>query len=201
MNDHHRNDISERLAELCADYAMGHIDDAGMKELETLDPDRTARRAFEAAAAEIDLDHARSQPADMPQGLLDKLYAEIPGTPETRPGKPSARSVAPIAARLTWIPWTLAAASIALATVVMLSNNQAPRPSPAQARQELIQQTAPEELLRYTWTATDDPAVEGAVTGDLVWDDVTQRGYMKISGLAVNDPAQSQYQLWIFDAT
>jgi anti-sigma-K factor RskA len=47
--------------------------------------------------------------------------------------------------------------------------------------------------------ATKDPAAAGA-TGDVVWDPVTQRGFIHFVGLAHNDPAANQYQIWIFDA-
>ena len=33
----------------------------------------------------------------------------------------------------------------------------------------------------------------------MVWDPVTQRGFMHFAGLCRNDPAAHQYQLWIFD--
>jgi anti-sigma-K factor RskA len=46
--------------------------------------------------------------------------------------------------------------------------------------------------------ATKDPAAAG-VTGDVVWDPATQRGFLHFSGLAANDPAVHQYQIWIFD--
>jgi anti-sigma-K factor RskA len=50
------------------------------------------------------------------------------------------------------------------------------------------------------WTSTDDPAGRG-VSGDVVWSDARQAGYMRFTGLAINAPELSQYQLWIFDAT
>jgi len=36
--------------------------------------------------------------------------------------------------------------------------------------------------------------------GDVVWDPRQQRGYLRLRGYVPNDPAQSQYQAWIFDA-
>jgi hypothetical protein len=49
------------------------------------------------------------------------------------------------------------------------------------------------------WSATDDPAAEGA-EGAVIWNDDEQAGLMRFRGLAANDPATAQYQLWIFDA-
>lgn len=39
-----------------------------------------------------------------------------------------------------------------------------------------------------------------SVTGDVVWDNERQRGFLRLSGVVVNEPARAQYQLWIFDA-
>ena len=36
-------------------------------------------------------------------------------------------------------------------------------------------------------------------TGDIVWSDAKQAGYIRITGLPKNDPTKSQYQLWIVD--
>jgi Anti-sigma-K factor rskA len=37
-------------------------------------------------------------------------------------------------------------------------------------------------------------------TGDVVWDNERQRGFLRLQGLAPNDPHAGRYQLWIFDA-
>lgn len=49
------------------------------------------------------------------------------------------------------------------------------------------------------WSATDDPAAGGA-EGAVVWNGTVQAGVMRFRGLQPNDPATTQYQLWIFDA-
>ncbi len=53
-------------------------------------------------------------------------------------------------------------------------------------------------LLQLSWLATADSNAVGA-TGDVTWSARAQHGVMRIAGLAVNDPARWQYQLWIFD--
>ena len=68
-------------------------------------------------------------------------------------------------------------------------------PTPAEERAALL---AKSDSLKVTFGATKDPAAAG-VTGDVVWDPDTQRGFMHFVGLAPNDPALRQYQLWIFD--
>jgi hypothetical protein len=69
-------------------------------------------------------------------------------------------------------------------------------PTPAEERAALL---AKADSLKSSLGATKDPAAAG-VTGDAVWDPVTQRGFLHFAGLAPNDPAVHQYQIWIFDA-
>jgi anti-sigma-K factor RskA len=64
-------------------------------------------------------------------------------------------------------------------------------------RQRLID-TAP-DLARGTWGSGN--VKEVVPTGDIVWSDSKQAGYMRLSGLPVNDANQQVYQLWIFDET
>ena len=57
-----------------------------------------------------------------------------------------------------------------------------------------------DDVVRIPWTAAGDPSADGA-SGEVVWSDRWQQGYLRVRGLAANDPQASQYQLWIFDAT
>jgi Anti-sigma-K factor rskA len=70
-------------------------------------------------------------------------------------------------------------------------------PTPAEERAALL---AKADTLKITLGATKDPGSAG-MTGDVVWDPTTQRGYMHFAGLKPNDPAIQQYQIWIFDGT
>jgi hypothetical protein len=69
-------------------------------------------------------------------------------------------------------------------------------PTPAEERAALL---AKSDSLKIPLSATKDPAAAG-LSGDVVWDPVTQRGFLHFAGLAANDPAVHQYQIWIFDA-
>src|SRR4051812_33212757 len=68
--------------------------------------------------------------------------------------------------------------------------------SAVQARTALLSRAT--DVTTISWTATKDPTATGA-SGDVVWSEREQRGYMRFVGLAPNDPASFQYQLWIFD--
>jgi Anti-sigma-K factor rskA len=73
-----------------------------------------------------------------------------------------------------------------------------PPPAPPSAAEQRAELLAKSGSIKIVLGATKDPAAAG-VTGDVVWDPVTQRGFAHFVGLAPNDPALHQYQLWIFD--
>ena len=107
----------------------------------------------------------------------------------------------------SWLGWPVAAAAcLALALNIYYtrpSNQMAgsgqPTPTPeqrlgpAQERQRLIE-TAP-DVARATWGPGKMANVKPS--GDVVWSDSRQSGYMRLSGLPKNDPTKETYQLWI----
>jgi hypothetical protein len=70
-------------------------------------------------------------------------------------------------------------------------------PTPAEERAVLLAKAG---SIKITLGGTKDPGSAG-MSGDVVWDPATQRGYMHFTGLAANDPSIHQYQIWIFDST
>ena len=76
---------------------------------------------------------------------------------------------------------------------------EAEKPAPPTAAEERAALLAKSDSLKIPLGATKDPAAAG-VTGDVVWDPVTQRGFLHFTGLSANDPSVHQYQIWIFDA-
>lgn len=114
-----------------------------------------------------------------------------------------------------WLPWLAAAAAAFIAVVgwwprvVDVPTTEIPvadsapieSPDDESSREPFSLATlesAPDALVRG-WTATDDPAALGAASGEVVWSAGQQAGFMRIAGLAANDPSVEQYQLWIFD--
>jgi anti-sigma-K factor RskA len=87
------------------------------------------------------------------------------------------------------VAWFAMAASLVLAIIGWWprftddSQQVAQAPSVQEQREQLA---AKPSVVRRNWTATSEPAAQGA-KGDVVWD-------------PVNDPRKQQYQLWIFDA-
>ena len=93
--------------------------------------------------------------------------------------------------------WGWATAAM-LAIAMFVSNvvdfrNQATLES---QRDELIAQA---NTTVVDWGKPDNPAYAD-VTGNVVWNDDLQQGYMLLSNMPVNDPATTQYQLWVVDS-
>ena len=94
------------------------------------------------------------------------------------------RRSSPVAAAAGW----LLAATLAAAWLLSLTTSDAP-----------VGGFDRERAVAIEWTPTEDPAAAGA-SGVVLWDADAQAGEMRFAGLAANDPSESQYQLWIFDA-
>lgn len=132
------------------------------------------------------------------------------GEGEFRAGRGDAIPIAsarrPVQVLLTAGGWIAAAACLALAAVLWWADGStgpagggAAAAASASLRRAALIATPPADLVRWNWTATEDPAARGA-EGDVVWSNERQEGYMRLRGLAANDPSREQYQLWIFDS-
>lgn len=196
----------ERADELLAFRAVEGLAEAEARELSTLLaalPDHDTG-AFETAAAACHL--ALLGPEEpLPDAVrrrLERQAAIFAGKVLPMPGPaPVAETPAPASPPRARGGWLAAAACLLLAIVGWWPRLVAPptvsegpaaielsSPSPDQAP----------DAFELPWQTTEDVAAGGA-TGAVVWSTVQQSGYMRIRGLAANDPAVSQYQLWIFD--
>jgi len=61
--------------------------------------------------------------------------------------------------------------------------------------ESLIQDDSDTQRLEFA--SASDPYK--GLSGEVIWNDEKQEGYMSLENLAVNDPTQNQYQLWIVD--
>ncbi|MCK6447227.1 MAG: anti-sigma factor [Planctomycetes bacterium] len=165
-------------------------------------PASAARASTELANTEpASAAPASAAPASKARGAADsavpverKSTAPSPTTRSTSRETPI-HELRPRSSRGSW-GWVAAAAALVLALVGWWPRVAGPdRVAPAAARDELL---AHGGVLTVPWQGTD--FAKGA-DGDVVWDPATQRGFMRIRGLAKNDPAREQYQLWIFDET
>jgi hypothetical protein len=214
----------ERIADLLVLEVTEGLDPAQQRELEALLAAKPgAPDALAGAAAAVTL-AARLPLEPLPAALRETLITQgrtvvrvkagnkvqpLPvrkaaAAAPAAPPVPAPPARAPASARYGWYA---AAASLLIALAAWFPRFgaeappavvEAPVPDPAEQRERLL--AAAPTVLKEEWTRTDDPA-SASVRGDVVWDEATQTGYMRFSGLPANDPSQSQYQLWIFDGT
>ncbi|MET0658019.1 MAG: anti-sigma factor [Steroidobacteraceae bacterium] len=124
----------------------------------------------------------------------------VKAIPAVAPAATTARTSGRVAAA----GWWAAAACFALAVVgwyPRLTGEVGPpiaqtTPDPTQQREHLLQQQG---TLKAAWST--GPAGPQPVQGDVVFDPVTQRGFLRFRGLPANDPRREQYQLWIADTS
>lgn len=213
----------ERLLELLADEATEGLGPAERAELETLlaAASEVEADAFEQAAAAIDLAYTEIK-EPLPAALRDHIGAAaaryLPAAAATEvasfPSPTPSRGKGPDVFR--WLGWLAAAAVLVAAVLDLLprtGTDEAPEtqivqvpvpvqppppPPPAESREQLL--AAGTDLLQLPWTTTEDAAAQGT-DGDLVWSGEQNEGYLRVRGLPVNDPADYQYQIWIFDRT
>lgn len=184
---------------------------------EPLPPLPAALRARIEASARAMFDREDAEPEAFAEA------ADLPRAPSAGPAeRPTASTplaeVIPIDRfqrdRTRWIGWLAAAACLALSVASWLTRPtpqaQLPPipppvvapPSPLRADTAAEQRAAllasGKDAVLVDWSATKDAAATGA-SGDVVWSNAEQRGYMRFHGLAANDPGRSQFQLWIFD--
>lgn len=162
--------------------------------------------------------HLRRRLADQAAGFLARPQAASQGpAPVDEIAKARARRAAvapapldpPRRSFLATAGWAVAA-TVVLAVLVTgriggpsTTGDGTPGPSRAstassagQARSALLA-SAP-DAVTLPWQPPMAAGFEG-VTGDVVWSDARQQGYLRLAGLPANDPARAQYQLWIVD--
>lgn len=201
------------------------LDDLDESFQRTLPPGADATD-WELAAAGYELAMLTADDAargTMPPAIAARIASEAPGfLPRPRGGGTRPASTAGGALPIGGSPMTVAAASLAALLAVAVAwrawtglRDEVPKggvagpcPSalaPAELRRRLLAEDP--DVLTVAWRAGNDPSVAVAAggtaphdLGDVVWSPGRRQGFLRISGLAANEPTVEQYQLWIFDA-
>jgi anti-sigma-K factor RskA len=190
----------DRLVDLLIQQATTGLAADEAAELETLLAKYPAanRAAIEQTVVALAL-AGGSDDEPLPAALRSRVIAaEASARGRSATTSIGARAKPAASAARSTAGWWAAAAAV-LVAVAGWYPRLAPSPvAPAASdrRAELIAKTP--GLLQWKFAATEDPSAHGA-SGDVVWDPVTQRGYLHLVGLSANDARKSQYQLWIFD--
>lgn len=213
MNANSMRDM-DRLAELLADEASASLDAIDAPELKGLlerNPGTRRDELMQAAALTqvAFLRQAQRSVTRMPPGLKERLASQgeavairrraqsaplrtvKTGAQDSRPSPLTSR-----ASPAGYLGWALAA-MLAVAFVVVRTEAPAPAaPDGVAARASLVDE-AP-DVVTLPWAVPTAAGYEG-VTGDVVWSQSQQQGYLRLANMPVNDPARVQYQLWIVD--
>lgn len=222
-----RNEI---LLDLLAKKAICGLDAIEQTQLERLDPGAAelAFNSLEITAAAIGLVGLSTDeplPADLHARILadaDSHFAASEAAAEALwpresenvvEGDNEISSIKPGGSFSIWFGWTVAAAAcLALAINIWFTRFQAKpetatvspptlapeKLTPAQMYAEMA--GASHGVVKANWAAGNVKEMK-QITGDVVWSDQTQTGYMRLRGLPVNDAKKETYQLWIFDKT
>ncbi len=213
----------ERRLELLAGRVLGDLSEAEQRELsQTNTPEEeTFTWELEKTAAAVQLALAGTQSEQMPAELLQRIRKDamnhvVQGVGGIQPesivlpeGNASAllrhssviesapRSSFRFAAR-EMVAWVACAAAV-LVCIGLLQTGDRPAPvaTAAELRETLIRDTGG-SLLTVDWASGTTPFTE-PVSGDVVWHNESQAGFMRFVGLPVNDATVEQYQLWIID--
>ena len=220
MNTSNVRDM-DRLTELLADEAAAALEASDAPELKgLLERNPGLRRdEFIRSAALAQVAFLRQAPASpMPPGLRERLTSQgeaaiirrrgrstapirnIEPTPQPAPRAPRAGSPPPVTSRTSpagYLGWALAAMLAVALVVVRTEGPVAPAtPDSITARANLVGEAT--DVITLPWAVPTAEGYEG-VTGDVVWSQSKQQGYLRLANMPVNDPARVQYQLWIVD--
>lgn len=216
----------ERLLDLLTDrvlFGLTSEQESELKKLEEKYPDVKDDESFDLTAGAINLTKVETiEP--MPEDLRAKILAGADEFFDKRekPANvinfhPKLREVAPAAVGKTenasnvvdfpsknsawqWLGWAVAAAAcIALAVNLWYSRSQIPPQSPtiAERREQLLKENP--DIIKADWSEADPKQNQG-ITGDVVWSNSKQQGFVRLRGIPKNDLNKETYQLWIFDA-
>lgn len=204
----------ERLLDLLTARATEGLPEAEVMELDLalLGQTDLGRDELDLAAAAADLAigsvSARDEP--MPESvkrtLLEQARHHLLSSGDEKPPAVVTPSRRPAVSRrrgfdARYLGWYAAAAILLLALWAPWSSGPpAPVPAPTLAEQRAALMRNAGDVIQVEWAT---PQIEGyaQVSGDVVWSNERQTGFMRLSGLPANRRDVEQYQLWIVDPT
>ena len=181
-----------RFDELDAGRILGDLTSNETSEWQLLARDNENSNYIDLELLATELELQFTQPCDLSSSLSNKLADTIPAFSN----KNKQKSATQIISILPWLGWATAACLLVLFNIPESSIPSAvPELTYAQKLDSLTKE-AP-ETQRLAFSPASDPY--NNISGEVIWNDERQEGYMSLVNLPVNDPTQSQYQLWIVD--
>lgn len=211
-------DPNERLVDLLIQRSTFGVSNSEQQELDQLaassdNPLEIER--FEVAAAAFDLSFSAVE--EMPhilrdrvlisageflkeQQLLELVQDSGPTEPPAVHRKSAVQTLDSINSGFGWRGMASVLVTAASLMLVVSGYNPFARPGvielTASQQMETFLENSPSDLVMIDWTPVDSPDAGGKV----IWSDSAQEGYMVFTGMAINDPSITQYQLWVFDS-
>lgn len=191
------------FAECLAGYVMGELTAEEFKEYENVTPSTGTPSVhdLEKVAATVSL-AAIGQVEPMPENLrrvvsstgravvsevATRRIADVVQVAQPQSGR--------IRERLAWL--ACLAASVLAVFFWQRSQSDFERAAPPLVTRDSLLASAA-DLIQTEWIEGTTPLIN-KVSGDIVWSDSEQSGYMRFVGMPANDPKVWQYQLWILD--
>ncbi len=219
MSDSKRNDrggggepMNERLDDLLLERALYGVSAEHERELGAA-VDGAPAREYELAAASVALAVSAGRLQPMPDQLRSKLQAGAKAyfaaregagaaAPASAPRERSAPRLelvrdpapAPRGRAASNLGWLVAAAAAVAVIAAWWPRPEPVAPSVGELRTQLLARADASKL-----EAKGQEQFAPGASGDIVWSNVAQSGFIRLVGAPVNDPKVQQYQLWIFD--
>ena len=219
MND----EKDEVMLDLLCKQAVYGLTKEETRQLEQLEKDGFDAGSFEMTAAAIGLIDLKAE--QMPDHLQAKILADandffarntVIETADT--DAPPQREIQLVdttrrGSFMDWFGWAVAAAACIALAVNLYSTRDltqvaggGPTPTPtqeekldpAQQRQRLMD--SPGQVIMAELKKGNVKEMP-EVSGDIVWSDAKQAGFLRVKGLPKNDVSKETYQLWIYDET
>lgn len=210
----------DRLQQLLADEAAYGLDPIAGKDVDqmmesgaSLERDEFMKVAglMQVGFLQQDQRHAERMPDDLRQKLAQQARdffeqqptkAQSPSVTDIRSARKPREERAPASPRRSWLNadragWAVAATL--LIALFVLRPDQAPPSAEPSLNQQRAALMASADAVIAPWATGIAADGYEEVTGDVVWSDSQQTGYMRLSGLIANNAANEQYQLWIVD--
>ncbi len=182
----------DRFEELDAGRALGDLSSEEAMEWKELAHRHQSVNPGDFDWITTELELKNSEPCPLSSSLVTRLNDTIPAFTEKNSKKPAS---ADLISMIPWLGWAVAAC---LLIFFNLPSPDTPLPAPElTAAQKLEVLRDIPETQRLDFSPASDPYAK--ISGEVVWNDERQEGYMSLANLPVNDPTKNQYQLWIVD--
>lgn len=206
------NPLIQRYYDLLADQCTVGLDSDGYAEMvgvrQQLQREYSSHdweadaEAIALSAAAVDQALAPPVSGSIPEAMADQILQAL--DEQSMPTEDVLDFAAQLAARKAehkpdrtrWFGWYAAAA--ALAAAIYFGTERPVTVETLSPEQQVAGMLEQPETRVIAWGTPTESGYE-QVTGDVIWNNQTQQGFMRLANMPVNNPGQSQYQLWIVD--